>query len=375
VDNFLVVGKSRVIITAVLEAIHSFSKAHIVVLGDEESAPLRWSRLCAKKMTIAFDGSTDRRFVEMANAYAAKYPHAMLLAVDCDAVRLTNRVRGQLKSNIDIAPIPDTHTLDMFDDKWQFHQFCVRHGLHVPMTLFAGGKDALDFDRLAGELGLPFVVKPTNMAGSAGVQIVTSKTGFEKNIAQNDSYRYGSLIVQRFIEGVDIDLSLLSVRGVLSALAIQQVNGSTINFVPNAYLETIASKIARDSAYHGVMHIDARIDKHTGQIFLIESNPRFWASLTAAAWCGFNFVAASVGPASLPFAPYKLTSGEASTKHPAVRPSAWKSLATDSGYQGRLLRAQVFDPYSLGQLAREVPVMSWRYAKRKAARDAKSPAH
>jgi predicted ATP-grasp superfamily ATP-dependent carboligase len=365
VVTFIVVGKSKYVVVAVLQAIRSFIDAKCVVVGDDEIRSLRWSPLCHGQVFVDFDGNDDDNFVTAVTALSRQNPRAILIPADCDAIRLTNRVRDRL--SIRITPIPDTPALEMFHDKWRFHQFCTRHELRVPETRFIGPKSRLDFDAIASELGIPFVVKPVNQAGSLGVTMVASKTNLERSIRDNDAYRYAPLIAQRYIDGKDMELSLLSFHGELSAFAIQQLNGSRIEFVPNSYLEQTAETLCSTSSYHGVMHVDARIEKSTGEVFLIESNPRFWASLTAAAWCGLNFVAASIMPPAQAIGVRQLIAGTSPIRHPAIRPSSWLRLLTDASERGRLLRAETFDLHALGSFTRELPTMLCRYASRRAA--------
>jgi len=75
---------------------------------------------------------------------------------------------------------------------------------------------------------------------------------------------------------------------------VQQVSGSVIEFLSQPFLEVMASTLCKSSSYEGVMHIDACIDELSGKIYLIESTPRYWASLSAALWCGVNFVQESL---------------------------------------------------------------------------------
>ena len=134
--------------------------------------------------------------------------------------------------------------------------------------------------------------------------------------------------------------------------------------MPNAYLEMVAASICRSSGFNGVMHVDARIDQRTGQVYLIESNPRFWASLTACVLSGLNFVAESIAPTTASTGVRRLISGGASCRHPMMQPSSWKDLATDGGYLGRLLRAKALDPYSVGQFGKELSDSCMRRAQK-----------
>lgn len=364
--RFLLLGKSNRVAIEMMQAVRSSHRARCLVAGDEASLPLRWSAHCEQHMLTDLSGSGDDRFVDGLNQLAEQTPEMMLIPFDCDGIRMANRVRSRI--NIAIAPTPDLLTLDMLEDKWRFHEFCTKHSLSVPETVLIGSKSELAFDVVVAELGLPFVLKPTNESGSLGVQIVESLRQFEEQVLNNAAYVHHPLIAQQYIDGIDIDLSLLSIQGRLSAYAIQQTAGCQINFLTNAYLEEVAQKICGDSAYHGVMHIDARIEKQTGKVFLIESNPRFWASLTACAWCGLNFVAESMRQIPTAEGACQLSAGTGYNRHPLLMPSLWPCLVSDSGERGRLLRAKVFDLYTFGNLVRELPLMVFRLAKRSVAR-------
>lgn len=367
--RFLLLGKSNRIAIEVMQAVRSAHQVKCLVAGDEASLPLRWSAHCERHLLTDLRGSDDDRFVDWINRLAGQTPDITLIPFDCDGIRMANRVRSRISSPI--VPTPDLATLDLLEDKWRFHEFCTKHSLSVPQTVLIGSKSELDIDGVVAKLGLPFVLKPTNESGSLGVQIIESRHQWEEQILNNPAYEYHPLIAQQYIDGADIDLSVLSIQGRLAAYAIQQTAGCQITFLKNSCLENVAEKICRDSACHGVMHIDARIEKQTGKVYLIESNPRFWASLTASAWCGLNFVAESAKhkpAAEGADEAYQLSAGTGYNRHPLLMPSLWLCLVSDKGERGRLLRAKVFDLYTLGILAWDLPLMAFRLARRCAAR-------
>jgi predicted ATP-grasp superfamily ATP-dependent carboligase len=254
----------------------------------------------------------------------------------------------------------------MFDDKWRFHGFCRAHALPVPPTLFVGAKADLDFDRLARELGLPFMVKPADCSGSLGVVTVRDRADL-RAIQDDATYPDGALLAQQHVDGWDIDISLLAVHGRLRALACHRVAGCWIEFVADPVLEALAEAMCRRSGYHGVMNVDARIERATGRVLLIESNPRFWATLAAPTGCGLNFLAECVhASSSTADAPRRLAGGRFNQRHPLLQPGAWWTLLADGRERGRLLRASAFDPYSLGRLAADMPAMGSRGLRRAA---------
>jgi predicted ATP-grasp superfamily ATP-dependent carboligase len=363
--NFIVLGRNKHVLIPVLQSIRSFTDAKAITIGSEESKSLKWSTLCEQHLTINFDGSEDDAFVALINSIVEKIQYVTLIPADCDAVRLTNRVRDRLSLNI--TPIPMTSTLEMFDDKWRFYEFCKQHQLAVPQTRLFESKAQLDYAALAGEFGLPFVVKPVNEAGARGVQIIRNKAQFERIIRNNDAYQYAPLLAQAYVDGTDIDISLLADRGQVGAFAIQQANDAAVEFVHNSDLEQMAIKLCQLSAYHGVMHIDARIDKRSGKVYLLESNPRFWASLNASVACGLNFVAESIQAQPRVHGIRRLTAGKSYTTHPVLHPSTWPALLSDAGDNGRLLRAMTFDPHALGSFATALPSLAWRQFSRQAS--------
>jgi carbamoylphosphate synthase large subunit len=261
-------------------------------------------------------------------------------------------------------PLPEPATLDMFDDKWAFHQFCLGHGLPVPLTLWVGPKSALDFNALTAALGLPFVIKPTNASGSVGVVVVHGREQFQQDIMDKPGYDFSSLIAQQFIAGADMDINLLAHQGLLRAVSVHRPGAQYIEFAGHSQLEAIAQKLSQLSHYSGLMNVDARLENGSGRVFLIESNPRFWATLASTVYCGLNFAEASLQAVAKGTEPLRLNSGRYHLRHPLFRPSCWGTLLLDRGPRGRLLRARTFDLYALGELIGQVPAMLKRMTGR-----------
>jgi predicted ATP-grasp superfamily ATP-dependent carboligase len=320
-------------------------------------------------MQTDLGGKDDEAIVAKINHFCVSAPNALLVPVDCDGARCFNRMRDHL--SIDAIPTPDNRMLDCFNDKWSFYQFCRQHGLNVPTSRFARDKHELDYASTAATLGLPFVIKPLSEDSSRGICIISSEEHYRKHVLDNPDYRHAPLIVQRHIEGIDVGLNLLCRNGNVEALAIQQRidpghDGSRIKFFSNSYLENAARVLARESSYHGVMNIDARIESGTGKVYFFESNPRLWRSLSASVWCGLNFLAE--GAASTSAGGIKrLVSGDADTYyHPLFRPSLWPCILFDSGPRGRMVRAMMLDMCTLSLSTRILSVRIWRSMKRNA---------
>lgn len=350
--NFVVVGSARALVIQVMLAIRTFSNAECLAVCSKKTQFLRYSNLPSRYVEIDFDGADDDRFADIVNNYCNLHPGSILVAADCDGTRITNRVRGNLTALI--LPTPDTATLDCLDNKWTFYEFCVQHNLSVPATCSVPTKHALDFPAAAEKLGLPVVIKPVKEQGSKGVHIVNSVADYRRLVLEEPDYLHAPLIAQEYINGTDIGANLLAVDGHVKALAIQrrvppQDEGAPIEFIDNAALFSSAVRLVQETGYSGVMNIDARIECGSGKVYLLESNPRFWRSLSASVWCGLNFVAELFDCDSSASEISTLHTGTADTfYHPIFRPQLCIRALLDSGQRGRLARLMMFDICTLG---------------------------
>lgn len=345
-QHFVVAGTSIQLVRQILLALKLQGKSVGHVIGGEETAELRWTMLCEDNHVINFDRadrpSDDRVFIKLVNDYARRLPNLILIPADVEGAKMIARTRHALP--VRITPVAPPALLDVLNDKWQFFRLCTLHGLRVPKTVYLGDKSGIGFDRLAAELGLPMIIKPTDQAGSAGVQLVRDEQDFERLIRQNPSYQFDRLIAQQYIDGVDLCFNLLAVDGQLHAHSLQRRDRNIVSFLSIPELEAMGSKLADVTRYSGAMCIDARWESGTGQVYLIESNPRFWASLNASAWCGLNFVTqAALLAAGADAGLQILSAGRFNERHPLLRPTAWLRMLAVSGPKGRFLRSCLTD--------------------------------
>ena len=355
--NYAVIGEASSLVLQVLLALHAARDARCIALCRPGARVLRYCALCADYAELDFSGRDDAAFVQRLNGLAAALPGLVLIPADCGGARLLGRLRPQLRAPC--IPAPDAATLARLEDKWSFFQFCAARGLQVPDTHLVPTKGALAFGETARALGLPFVVKPVNACSAKGVHLVTSEADYRRKILDEPRYQHAPLVAQRYVRGQDVGVNLLAREGRVQALSIQRRlyqqskgDGSEIQFFEHPALEAAALALAAHSRYDGVMNVDARIEEGTGEVFLLECNPRFWRSLLASAWCGLNFVAECLAPAH-EGPPRRLVGGTADIYyHPLFRPALLRYAALDPGERGRLVRHMLVDPCMFADSAR-----------------------
>lgn len=182
-------------------------------------------------------------------------------------------------------PSPDPDTLRMMDDKWAFHRFLLREGLPSPETLL------LEDAEQARRAPLPAVLKPLAMSGSIGVTVVRTPAEREAALAATAALRLPALS-QAYLEGPDVDLSLLADRGRLVAWAIQtrRPDGS-FDFIEEPRVLELGRRLAAACSYTGLAHLDMRYEgPDRSAVRFIECNPRFWGSFHFADGLGAGFI-------------------------------------------------------------------------------------
>lgn len=349
--TLILVGSQPRVIHPVLRAAH-FAGHRAVLVGPASTRGLRWSTLCARH--VQADLADTQATGALLLALRREHPRATVVPCDCDGIRFLHRLDD---ATLPTIPLPEPATLEQLDDKWSFHQLCAAHGLPVPKTIRVDSREQLRFGALASALGLPFIVKPTCESGSRGVVVVRTARELQENVVGHPAYPAGPVIAQRFIAGEDIDADLLAVRGEIRVLTVHRVRGHWMEFGRHPELERLAATLCRLTGYSGPMNIDARREQGTGRIFLVEANPRFWASADMPLAAGLDFLAASLTP---PPQLHRLPPARVNRRHPLLRPRDWPQLLTASTPEARLARAQLRDPHASASLLREVPAMAAR---------------
>ncbi|CAH2598842.1 ATP-grasp domain-containing protein [Rhodovastum atsumiense] len=298
-DVLMVAEQSGIALKVLHCCIGAGLRVHI--LGGPQAAHLRHSRYTASfTLTDIPSNGPFESFAAAVEDAVQCTGASVVLPGDYWSTRALIRVAPGLR--VPVFPLPDARSFDMLAEKWNFYCFCKSIDVPVPQTIWVGDKTCLAAAALGTRFGYPLVVKPTDQGNMDGVVIAHSAADLEQRVIGNPGYRYGNLIAQSFIPGDDIDCSVLAVDGRVLAAAVQRRIEDAIVFCDHSMLTNLVGRIVEASRFTGVAHFDARTDLRDGGIRLIECNPRFWASVDAAHWCGLNFVAIGLDAAIEPTA-------------------------------------------------------------------------
>jgi hypothetical protein len=330
--TIIVIADTPFIAGAIIDSLPN--KLPYFLVGPRTIAFLRRSTSCLGYFAndLSLSEQNKAEFSKTIQGLNRVSPKIFLIPADDSACRIVGATIGRFGGNA--YPMPDRATFETLNDKWQFYFRCRQLGVRVPKTIRFADKTLIDFEHVCTSIGLPFILKPTNKSYSLGVQLINSKAELQKKVLSSLEYQFAPLIAQSFIPGLDIDISALADRGHIQNYAIQIREKGALSFVQNEALFKLTEVIVRKHHYTGVIHIDARIHEKSGEVFLVEANPRFWASLASATSAGLNFVRAGI------FTSMGLENLEPITISNVSIPSTGKVLAEILTFRRNYLRMQ-----------------------------------
>lgn len=291
----LLLSASSALNLKVLYCLYPVAEAHVLATSRDNLAYR--SRHAARRIVFPInDKSRTNDSIAYINQYCEDEGIDIIIPGDIGTTAFLAAHGDRIIGPALFAASPE-ECLDAIHDKWSFAKRLLAHGLATPRTRLIESADKLD-EAAAADIGFPMMVKPLNCESSHGVVKMTDYAALRRHVDGNSPYSEPPLIMQEFIDGHDIDISVLADHGQIVASAVQywSPEGELV-FREEPDMYELASAIVRLFDFHGVAHFDMRRDRHTGKVYVVECNPRFWYTLPAAMWVGLNFVEAGINAA------------------------------------------------------------------------------
>jgi biotin carboxylase len=291
----LLLGGSGALNLKVLYCLQPIAETHLLATHPDNIAAR--SRYAARADVFAWHKPENRNdAVARVNALVAANGIEVIVPGDIHATAFVAENADALEGAA-LFPASARATLERIHNKWSFAEALMGAGLATPETRLIARREDLT-EELAAEIGFPLVVKPLTGESSHGVAVKRDYAALKAHVESGAAYTRPPLIIQSFIPGEDIDISVLADRGRVVASAVQLWSSDAdLQFCENPEMEKLAADIVRLFDFHGVAHFDMRRSSVDGRMHVIECNPRFWYSMPAAMWCGLNFVEAGIAAA------------------------------------------------------------------------------
>ena len=255
-----------------------------LVLGTDQLRPLAWLPEC--KAFTGWDkvrrvGGVLSDGIDQLNEVCRRHAVDIVVPSDYATTLFLAGHRGQI-TYAATGPLPDPRTMRDLHDKWLLTRRMDRLGIRYPKSVLAQSERQL----MDHGLSYPIVTKP--LEGSYGIGIRTYSDPDDLAEASRKGLREDwPILVQEFITGTDVDMSFIAVNGRLLAHSIFRHGPYSRCFLEAPDLKSAVETILQDANYTGVGHVDTR---HRGEgHYVLELNPRFWASLLYERRAGLNY--------------------------------------------------------------------------------------
>lgn len=184
-----------------------------------------------------------------------------------------------------LSYIGNRESFELLNNKIKLHEFAEKLEINVPISYYN--------DQTKITPGT--VVKPLDLTSAEGVMYVKSKKDVPTIVAQSN--KHGDFIVQKYIHGTGVGLSLFAQNGeILSMhghkrLAEFPVTGGSSAYRTNFQHEMmldITQKIITATNWSGFAMFEFKLTPDN-EIYLIEVNPRVWGSINQGLANGTNY--------------------------------------------------------------------------------------
>jgi predicted ATP-grasp superfamily ATP-dependent carboligase len=269
----------------------------VAVLGTARGSPTFSSRWCQQAFICPAQEGTDAYFSYLEELLDRIRVSVLITASD-NTLALLRRHREQLEARVRIA-LAKEPALGIAINKARTLEVARQLGLRVPRSIsvqtVSQVKAALD------EIGLPVVVKPveswaSNEREGARLSCRLVTTLDEAQVAVEELTRFGGTVLfQQFLSGRRESVSLLYANGQIYARYAQRhtriVGGESairksIAVPPD--IGDAAEHLVREIDLEGIAEVEFRRDSAENP-YLMEINPRLWASTELAVRSGVDF--------------------------------------------------------------------------------------
>lgn len=226
----------------------------------------------------------DTSFADLINDHCKSNHVDIVIPVDVIPAACLAKIARDIA--IPVFPIPTLKQILQLNHKWRFKQLLDRLGLATPHTILVNTPEEVS----SLDIPFPAVIKPVEREHGIGLKILNSRDDLSAYFSGSHVSDHSPWLIQEYIPGNDICISVLCKQGHILYWTIQkQVGKGTLQFIEHPELLHMVRTICEELNYTGVTHFDGRIDQRDNAVKFLECNPRFWGSLIASAMAGIHF--------------------------------------------------------------------------------------
>lgn len=275
---------------SVLQCLSQVKEYNIFVLSNKKRTPTKFSRYTYYYKY--YERHNDEHWLDVINSEIKLNAIDVVVPIAENEIAFFIKNKTKITHATSIIPLPDLTNFEIAIDKRKLSDFAKANKIPHPNSFFMTSE--MGTSHFLSTIQFPILVKPLSLKGGDGIQNINSEKHFHE-LFQNQTE---SLFIQEYIEGYDIDCSVICLNGTILNHTIQKGNlkGDTVfapqlafDFLQNNDVLEVAKQTMSKLNWSGIAHLDMRYDSNTNDYKLIEINARFWGSVEASKFAGINF--------------------------------------------------------------------------------------
>lgn len=230
-------------------------------------------------------------------AYLKEHKVDAVIPLADDGAEFLSRYKEEIEAMGTICAIPSFDIFNVANDKQQLMELCEKYNLSHPKTRWL---DSNDLKPTADYVGFPAMIKPNLSQGAKGIVRVNSMDELEEKFP-NIHRLFGACTLQQYVDQPDYYYNVMMYRD-KSGNIVGQTIIKIRRFFPlkggtSCYSETVehpfllkeCETVLDKLSWIGFADFDVLEDKRTGELKIIEINPRVPSSFQASFAAGMDF--------------------------------------------------------------------------------------
>lgn len=196
------------------------------------------------------------------------------------------------------VPVVDNEIMNIAQDKSKTFEFAKRNGIPIPQTLSFTKTD--DFFKSINSIKFPCVLKKTNY-NESGVVYCNNKEELTDAFTKiSEAVKEGSSlpVIQEYITGQGTGYYGIYDHGKCAGYFMHErihefpITGGASTLAKSVFkqdLKETGDRLLTSLNWHGVAMVEFKRDSVSGELKLMEINPKFWGSFELSYKAGINF--------------------------------------------------------------------------------------
>tara|TARA_Y100000385_G_scaffold291861_1_gene373307 strand:- start:10242 stop:11327 length:1086 start_codon:yes stop_codon:yes gene_type:complete len=271
----------------VIRCLKDHKNYHLHLLSKTTQTAARYSRHIKSFSTIR---GTDQLLEINKMIRLLKIDLVLPIAEEMSKFLITNK--NYLDSSVKMILLPDLKPYITAINKKHLYNYLILNNFPTPKSQVL----SISINQVMNDMKYPVLVKPLDSKGGEGIL----RFNFERELLSyiSSSTHNEELLIQEYIDGFDIDCSVLCENGEILTYTIQEEYLSSdvpyapqlgVSFVDNSDVLCVVSRVLKSLNWNGIAHIDLRFDSIQNEYKILEINGRFWGSTEASKAAGVNF--------------------------------------------------------------------------------------